>query len=84
MCPEGLLVAKEVARRVVGSGGAALIADYGQQEVKRHTLRVSQLLRHKLSLTFSFWWRQRLACLMDILPCVLPGFQRSPAPRRAD
>ena len=27
ICPEGLVLAKEVSRRVVGGGGAALIAD---------------------------------------------------------
>lgn len=41
VCPEGLLVAKEIGRRVAGRGGAALIADYGEETVKRHTLRVS-------------------------------------------
>lgn len=40
VCPEGLLVAKEIGRRVAGCGGAALIADYGEETVKRHTLRV--------------------------------------------
>ena len=44
VCPEGLLVAKEVGRRVVGGGGAALIADYGDETVKKHTLRVRPLL----------------------------------------
>lgn len=42
VCPEGLLVAKEMARRVVGSGGAALIVDYGSEAVNKHTLRVSE------------------------------------------
>ena len=41
VCPEGLLVAKEVGRRVVGGGGAALIVDYGEETVTKHTLRVS-------------------------------------------
>ena len=39
VCPEGLLAAKEVGRRVVGGGGAALIVDYGNESVARHTLR---------------------------------------------
>ena len=42
VCPEGLLVAKEVARRVVQSGGAALVVDYGSSRVTKHTLRVSE------------------------------------------
>ena len=42
VCPEGLLVAKEIGRRVVGHGGAALIADYGSETVTKHTLRVSK------------------------------------------
>ena len=41
VCPEGLLVAKEIGRRVVGAGGAALIIDYGDDTVTGHTLRVS-------------------------------------------
>lgn len=41
VCPEALVVAKEIGRRVAESGGAALIADYGEETVKRHTLRVS-------------------------------------------
>ena len=41
VCPEGLLVAKEIGRRVVGSGGAALIVDYGSETLTKHTLRVS-------------------------------------------
>lgn len=41
VCPEGLVLAQEVSRRVVGGGGAALIADYGEEEVAKHTLRVS-------------------------------------------
>lgn len=41
VCPEGLLVAKEMGRRVVGCGGAALVVDYGSQYITRHTLRVS-------------------------------------------
>ena len=44
VCPEGLLVAKEVGRRVAGFGGAAIIADYGEETVKKHTLRVSEPL----------------------------------------
>ena len=41
VCPEGLVVMEELAMRVKESGGAALIADYGDMEIKRHTLRVS-------------------------------------------
>lgn len=41
VCPEALLVSKEIGRRVAECGGAALIADYGEESVKRHTLRVS-------------------------------------------
>lgn len=41
VCPEGLLMGKEIARRVVKSGGAALVVDYGNESLNRHTLRVS-------------------------------------------
>lgn len=50
VCPEGLLVAKEIGRRVAGFGGAALIADYGEETVKRHTLRVRAHYTHTSSL----------------------------------
>ena len=39
VCPEGLVIVKDIARRVSG-GGAALIADYGEDGVKKNTLRV--------------------------------------------
>ena len=41
VCPEGLVAIEELAMRVKESGGAALIADYGDMEIRRHTLRVS-------------------------------------------
>ena len=42
VCPEGLVMVKEMARRIRESGGgAALIADYGQDGVRKNTLRVS-------------------------------------------
>ena len=41
VCPEGLVAVEELAMRVKESGGAALIADYGDMEIRRHTLRVS-------------------------------------------
>lgn len=41
VCPEGLVAMEELAMRVKESGGAALIADYGDMEIRRHTLRVS-------------------------------------------
>ena len=40
LCPEGLVVAKELASRVMESGGAALIADYGEETITKNTLRV--------------------------------------------
>lgn len=42
VCPEGLVTVKEMAQRIreVG-GGAALIADYGEDGAKKNTLRVS-------------------------------------------
>ncbi len=45
VCPEGLVTVKEMAQRIreVG-GGAALIADYGEDGVKKNTLRVSGVL----------------------------------------
>ena len=40
LCPEGLVMAKELASRVV-EGGAALIADYGEESTRKNSLRVS-------------------------------------------
>lgn len=42
ICPEGLVLAKEMASRVTKDGGAALIADYGEENITKKTLRVSQ------------------------------------------
>jgi NADH dehydrogenase [ubiquinone] 1 alpha subcomplex assembly factor 7 len=41
ICPEGLVLAKELASRVRSDGGAALIADYGEEKITKNTLRVS-------------------------------------------
>ena len=41
ICPEGLVLVKEIAARVKQDGGGALIADYGEEGVRKHTLRVS-------------------------------------------
>ena len=42
VCPEGMVVAKELAARVRDHGGAALIGDYGEEEGgHKYTLRVS-------------------------------------------
>lgn len=41
ICPEGLVLAKEIASRVTKDGGAALIADYGEEKITKNTLRVS-------------------------------------------
>ena len=41
VCPEGLVIVWELAARVRAHGGAALIADYGDVAIRRHTLRVS-------------------------------------------
>ena len=43
VCPEGLVLAKELASRVMEDGGAALIADYGEETITKNTLRVSGL-----------------------------------------
>lgn len=40
VCPEGLVLVKDIAERVREWGGAALIADYGEDGVKKNTLRV--------------------------------------------
>ncbi len=43
VCPEGLVVVKEMAERIIEvGGGAALIADYGEEDVRKNTLRVSE------------------------------------------
>lgn len=41
ICPEGLVLAKKIASRVMEDGGAALIADYGEEKITKNTLRVS-------------------------------------------
>ena len=40
VCPQGLVLAQEIAQRVVKGGGAALIGDYGDRGSK-NSLRVS-------------------------------------------
>ena len=40
ICPEGLVLAKELASRVRKDGGATLIADYGEEKITKNTLRV--------------------------------------------
>lgn len=44
VCPQGLVCAQEMGRRVVERGGAALIADYGGVAGTKNTLRVSFLV----------------------------------------
>lgn len=41
VCPEGLVIVRELAARVRTHRGAALVADYGDVSIRRHTLRVS-------------------------------------------
>lgn len=40
LCVDGLVLVKELARRIKGYGGAVLIADYGEEAVTELTLRV--------------------------------------------
>lgn len=40
LCLEGMSLVTELAERVRDHGGGALIADYGETEIKKHTLRV--------------------------------------------
>lgn len=40
VCPQGLVLAQEIAERMVGGGGATLIADYGGNG-STNSLRVS-------------------------------------------
>lgn len=42
VCPQGLVLAQEIAERVVRGGGAALVADYGNRGGNKDTLRVSR------------------------------------------
>ena len=48
LCLEGMSLITEVAKRVRDCGGGALIADYGEVEVKKHTLRVGRETRLQL------------------------------------
>lgn len=45
VCAEGGVLVQQLARRVAGHGGAALIADYGHDGTKTDTLRVRRLFR---------------------------------------
>ena len=45
LCLEGMSLVTELAERVQNCGGGALIADYGEVEIKKHTLRVSGGMR---------------------------------------
>lgn len=42
VCPQGLVCAQEIARRVTTHGGAALIADYGGTTGYANTFRVRE------------------------------------------
>ncbi len=43
VCPEALVVVKEMSQRIrEAGGGAALIADYGEENLRKNTLRVSE------------------------------------------
>ena len=57
VCPEGLVAVEELAMRVKESGGAALIADYGDMEIRRHTLRVSAAPHTISSHLVILWWQ---------------------------
>lgn len=43
VCPQGLVLAQEIAKQVVGGGEAALIADYGDRGGSKNSLRVSRM-----------------------------------------
>ena len=43
VCPEGIVMTKQLAARIREDGGSALIADYGEDGTKKNTLRVSFL-----------------------------------------
>ena len=47
VCPQGLVLAQEIAERMVGAGGAALIADYGGMG-SENSLRVSTCIQWNL------------------------------------
>ena len=42
VCPDGLVIIEEISRRVKTNGGGALIADYGDMEIKDFTFRVTK------------------------------------------
>ena len=43
VCPEGMVTVEELAKRVKEFGGAALIADYGEDRIAKNTLRVRKI-----------------------------------------
>lgn len=75
VCPQGLVLAQEIAERVVRMGGAALIADYGcggDAGGTRNTLRVRNNRNHPFILII------RLGCLSG-----LQQAQAVPCPRES-
>lgn len=46
VCPDGLVIVEEIARRIKRGGGAALIADYGDNHLGKLTLRVRLLYKN--------------------------------------
>ena len=44
--PEGMMMAEEIAVRIREQNGAALLIDYGEEGVNKHTFRVQKLF-HK-------------------------------------
>lgn len=49
MCPQGGVIVEYMSEAIAEQGGCALIVDYGEDDSKRHTLRVSSMGGHFLS-----------------------------------
>lgn len=43
MCPQGGAIVEHMSEALAEQGGCALIVDYGEDDSKRHTLRVSSM-----------------------------------------
>ena len=86
VCPQGLVLAQEIAERVVTVGGAALIADYGsggETGGKRNTLRVRLVVCLSCAV-HEGGNRQRDNIDSKLIIASPSGIQQTQAPRRVE
>ena len=59
VCPQGGVIVEYMSDAIAEQGGCALIVDYGEDDSKRHTLRVISMGGHFLS---QWWTLFSIAC----------------------